>query len=122
MRTTVLIADDSAFTRELLRESLGEAHEVVGEARNGIEAVDLYRECNPDLVIMDIIMPILDGIEATEQIKDADANATVIMCTSVGQDEAMRAATKAGADGYLTKPFTPPGLMRVIREAVSPEA
>ena len=122
MATTVLIADDSEFMRNLLREILEEDHEIIGEAENGVEAVDLYLEHRPDLVMMDIVMPIRDGIEATGQIKDEDASANVIMCTSVGQEEKMKAAVKAGADGYITKPFQKPSVIQAIREVVPAEA
>ena len=97
MPVRVLIADDSEFMRNLLREILEEDHEIVGEAENGVEAVELYEEKNPDLVMMDIVMPIRDGIEATAKIKDADPEATVVMCTSVGQEEKMKEAVKAGS-------------------------
>jgi two-component system chemotaxis response regulator CheY len=122
MATTVLIADDSEFMRNLLREILEEDHEIIGEAENGVEAVDLYQEHTPDLVMMDIVMPIRDGIEATAQIKDEDSSANVIMCTSVGQEEKMKAAVKAGADGYITKPFQKPSVIQAIREVVPAEA
>ena len=122
MATTVLIADDSEFMRNLLREILEEEHEIVGEAENGVEAVDIYEEQSPDLVMMDIVMPIRDGIEATSQIKDADPGANVIMCTSVGQEEKMKAAVKAGADGYITKPFQKPSVIQAIRDVVPAEA
>jgi len=122
MATTVLIADDSEFMRNLLREILEEDHEIIGEAENGVEAVDLYLEHSPDLVMMDIVMPIRDGIEATAKIKDEDAGANVIMCTSVGQEEKMKAAVRAGADGYITKPFQKPSVIQAIREVVPAEA
>ena len=72
MTAQVLIADDSEFMRNLLREILEENHEVLDEAENGVEAVELYEEHDPDLVMMDIVMPIRDGIEATAEISEAD--------------------------------------------------
>jgi two-component system chemotaxis response regulator CheY len=114
----VLIADDSEFMRNLLREILEESHEVVDEAENGVEAVELYEEHDPDLVMMDIVMPIRDGIEATTEITDADSGANVIMCTSVGQEERMKQAVKAGADGYITKPFQKPNVLEAITDVM----
>jgi len=114
----VLIADDSEFMRNLLREILEEDHQIVGEVENGVEAVEVYKEENPDLVMMDIVMPIRDGIEATDEIKTDDPDATVIMCTSVGQEEKMKEAVKAGADGYITKPFQKPSVIEAIEDAV----
>ena len=118
MVTRVLIADDSEFMRNLLREILEGEFQIVGEAENGVEAVDMYGEHDPDLVMMDIVMPIRDGIEATDEITDTDPEATVIMCTSVGQEEKMKAAIKAGAEGYITKPFQKPNVLEAINAAV----
>ena len=114
----VLIADDSEFMRNLLREILEEDHQIVGEVENGVEAVETYKEERPDLVMMDIVMPIRDGIEATDEIKNTDPDANVIMCTSVGQEEKMKEAVKAGADGYITKPFQKPSVMEAIEDVV----
>ena len=122
MPAKVLIADDSEFMRNLLREVLEEDHEIVGEAENGVEAVDLYGKMEPDLVMMDIVMPIQDGIDATAEIKELDPGATVVMCTSVGQEEKMKEAVRAGADGYITKPFQKPSVIQAIEDVVPAEA
>lgn len=114
----VLIADDSEFMRNLLREILEEDHTIVGEVENGVEAVEVYKEEAPDLVMMDIVMPIRDGIEATDDIKSSNPKANVIMCTSVGQEEKMKEAVRAGADGYITKPFQKPSVMEAIKDVV----
>jgi two-component system chemotaxis response regulator CheY len=114
----VLIADDSEFMRNLLREILEEDHNIVGEVENGVEAVETYKDEEPDLVVMDIVMPIRDGIDATDEIKDENPGAHVIMCTSVGQEEKMKEAVKAGADGYITKPFQKPSVMEAIEDVV----
>jgi two-component system chemotaxis response regulator CheY len=114
----VLIADDSEFMRNLLREILEEDHNIVGEVENGVEAVETYKDEEPDLVVMDIVMPIRDGIDATDEIKDENPGAHVIMCTSVGQEEKMKEAVKAGADGYITKPFQKPSVMEAIADVV----
>ena len=114
----VLIANDSEFMRNLLREILEEDHTIVGEVEHGVEAVEVYKEQTPDLVMMDIVMPIRDGIEATSEIKSSNPDANVIMCTSVGQEEKMKEAVKAGADGYITKPFQKPSVMEAIQDVV----
>ena len=114
----VLIADDSEFMRNLLREILEEDHNIVGEVENGVEAVERYNKAEPDLVMMDIVMPIRDGIEATDEIKTSNPDANVIMCTSVGQEEKMKEAVRAGADGYITKPFQKPSVMEAIEDVV----
>ncbi|WP_122089590.1 chemotaxis protein CheY [Halalkalicoccus subterraneus] len=118
MTRSVLIVDDSEFMRSLLREILTGEHEVVAEAENGVEAVELYAKHDPDLVMMDIVMPIRDGIEATRAITEDDPDARVIMCTSVGQEEKMKMAVKAGASGYITKPFQKPSVLEAIDDVV----
>jgi len=115
----VLIADDSEFMRSLLREILEEEYAIVGEAENGVEAIELYNENDPDLVMMDIVMPIRDGIEATSEITETDPGAKVIMCTSVGQEEKMKSAIQAGAEGYITKPFQKPSVLSEIENVVA---
>jgi len=119
MSENVMIVDDSDFMRNLLREILDEEHQIVGEAENGVEAVELYREAEPNVVMMDIAMPIRDGIDATAEIKDESPGASVIMCTSVEQEEMMKEAIKAGADGYITKPFQKPNVLEAIDDAVA---
>jgi two-component system chemotaxis response regulator CheY len=122
MARSVLVVDDSAFMRNLLKQLLEDDHEVVGEAENGVEAVELYNELDPDVVTMDVVMPIRNGIEATAEIKGDNPNASVIMCTSVGQEEKMREAVEAGADGYITKPFQKPNVLEAIDDVVGVEA
>jgi two-component system chemotaxis response regulator CheY len=115
----VLIADDSEFMRSLLREILEGEYSIVDEAENGVEAIELYNDHDPDLVMMDIVMPIRDGIEATDEITDTDPNAKVIMCTSVGQEQKMKSAIQAGAEGYITKPFQKPSVLDEIENVVA---
>ncbi|MGM0605307.1 MAG: chemotaxis protein CheY [Halobacteriota archaeon] len=118
MPKRVLIADDSEFMRNLLREILEGDFDIVGEAENGVEAVNLYQQESPDIVMMDIVMPIRSGIEATAEITGDDPNANVIMCTSVGQEEKMKEAIKAGASGYITKPFQKPNVLEAINDVI----
>ncbi|MFC3476257.1 chemotaxis protein CheY [Halobacterium litoreum] len=119
MAKQVLLVDDSEFMRNLLREILEEEFEIADEAENGVEAVEMYKEYEPDLVMMDIVMPIRDGIEATSEIKEYDGSAHIIMCTSIGQEEKMKKAVKAGADGYITKPFQKPSVMDAISDVLT---
>jgi two-component system chemotaxis response regulator CheY len=114
MANTVLVVDDSAFMRNLLKQLLDGEHDVVGEAENGVEAVELYRELNPDVVTMDVVMPDVDGIEATARIKESDPEARIVMCTSVSQREKVQQAVEAGADSYVTKPFDEPDVLAAV--------
>lgn len=102
----VLIADDAAFMRMMIRNILEEnGIEVVGEATNGKEAVDKYKELSPDLVTMDITMPVKNGIEAIKDIKAFDANAKILACSAMGQESMVIEAIKGGAKGFIVKPF-----------------
>lgn len=83
----VLIADDSKFMRMLLKKILTPHHNVIGEAENGLEAIEKYDQLKPDVVLMDIIMPEMDGIKTTSMIVNKHKDARVIMCTSAGQNE-----------------------------------
>ena len=104
---TVLIVDDASFMRGSLKfivESAG--HEVVGMAKDGREALELYKKLKPDLVTLDILMDEMDGISALTAIRDMDPEAKVIMVTALGQEEKQAEARKLGAVGYIRKPFT----------------
>lgn len=104
MTERILVVDDSGFQRTVVRDALTGPFEVVGEAENGAEAVELFEAYEPDAVSMDVVMPETTGIEATAEIKRRRSDAVVVMCTSVDQEEKLMEAVKAGADGYVTKP------------------
>jgi len=102
----ILIVDDAAFMRGSLRFIIEQAgHEVVGAGKDGREALDLYRELQPDLVTMDILMRDMDGLSALEAIIKEDPKAKVIMVTTLGQQEKQETAGRLGASGYIRKPF-----------------
>ncbi len=103
---TVLIVDDSRTSRKILRGLLERAGFVItGEAVNGEDGYLKYKELQPDIVTMDITMPVMDGIESLSLIKHANADAKVVMITAAGQKEKMVDALKRGADEFITKPF-----------------
>lgn len=115
----VLIAEDEALIRMDLKEMLAEeGHEVVGEARNGAEAIELARSLKPDVVFMDINMPEVSGIEAAEAIA-AERIAPVVMVTAFSQASYVDQASKAGAMAYVVKPFSRADLMPAMQVAVS---
>ncbi len=106
MAKKVLIVDDAAFMRMLLKDIITKAgYEVVGEASNGAEAVEKYKELKPDIVTMDITMPEMNGIEATKEILKIDPNANIIMCSAMGQQMMVVEAIQAGAKDFIVKPF-----------------
>ncbi|GEL77084.1 response regulator [Tenuibacillus multivorans] len=104
----ILITDDAAFMRMQLTDILqNQGHEVVGEAADGNEAVDLFKNLEPDIVTMDITMPEMDGVAALKEIKKIDHKAIVIMCSAMGQQSMVIDAIEAGATDFIVKPFTP---------------
>lgn len=111
----ILIVDDSRVSRKVLAQILeGDGHTIIGEATNGEEGVYLYQKLHPDLVTMDITMPVLDGIEALKQIMEADPCAKVIMVTAAGQKSKMLESIKYGAVEFLTKPFEPEQITNIL--------
>jgi len=112
----VLVVDDSEFMRMRCRQLLsGQGYEVV-EASNGEEAVARYEEEKPDLVMMDITMPVMDGITAVREIKKRDPQARIIMCSALGQQAMVLEAVKAGAKDFVVKPFQPERLVATVRK------
>jgi two-component system chemotaxis response regulator CheY len=113
----VLIADDASFMRQMIREIIEpEGHEVVGEATNGIEAVEQYEELHPDLVTMDIVMPKRSGIDAVKGILANHPEACVVMCSALGQETLVMEALQAGARDFIVKPFKPDNVIATIKK------
>ncbi len=119
MAKRVLIVDDAAFMRMMIKDILTKnGYEVVGEAENGAKAIDNYKELNPDLVIMDITMPEVNGIEAVKGIKQIDPAAKIIMCSAMGQQAMVIESIQAGASDFIVKPFQPERVIESIKKAV----
>ncbi|HHY33864.1 MAG TPA: response regulator [Firmicutes bacterium] len=114
----VLIVDDAAFMRMRSRKLLEEHGYQVEEAQDGQEAVRKYMESAPDAVLMDITMPVMDGIAALKEIKKRDPHAKVIMCTAVGQQSLVMEAIMSGARDYLLKPFDPDKVLASLKKLV----
>lgn len=115
----IVIADDAAFMRTVLRETLlREGFDVVAEAVDGQQAVALYMRHRPDLLILDVTMPNLDGRQALQQILAAEPTARVIMCSAVGQEKVIRETLLAGARDYLIKPFENSQVISTVRRAL----
>ncbi|MFU0823703.1 response regulator [Clostridium sp.] len=115
----VLIVDDAAFMRMMIKDILEKnGYEVVGEASNGIKAVELYKSERPDVVTMDITMPDMDGIEAVKAIKAFDPSAKIIMCSAMGQQTMVMDAIRSGARDFIVKPFQADRVLEAIRKAI----
>ena len=103
---TVLVVDDAAFMRVSIKNMISKhGFEVVGEAENGAQAVEKFKELNPDIVTLDITMPEMTGLEALKEIMKINPNAVVVMCSALGQESMVREAVVSGAKGFVVKPF-----------------
>ncbi len=116
---TVLVVDDTLFMRVAISNMLTEwGYEVVGQAANGKEAVARYRELQPDLVTMDVTMPVMTGIAAVKEIIPEFPNAKIIMITALGQQKLIVEAIESGAKDFITKPFEPARLKAVVDQLI----
>jgi DNA-binding NarL/FixJ family response regulator len=121
MTHTVLVVDDTKFMRKMLTDMLKQfGYKVVGEADNGRQAVQKFNELRPEIVMMDITMPEMDGIEAMREIRRIEPSAVVLICSAMSQQDLISDALKAGANGYVMKPFKPDKVHEVIRKNVAP--
>ena len=119
MAKNILICDDAAFMRMMIKDILSKnGYTVAGEAENGVKAVERYNELKPDLVLMDITMPEMDGIAALKAIKASDAGATVIMCSAMGQQAMVIESIQAGAKDFIVKPFQAERVLEAVKKVV----
>ena len=119
MAKNILICDDAAFMRMMIKDILTKnGYNVAGEAENGAKAVEKYNELKPDLVLMDITMPEMDGIQALKNIKAADSNAMVIMCSAMGQQAMVIESIQAGAKDFIVKPFQADRVLESVKKVV----
>jgi two-component system chemotaxis response regulator CheY len=115
----VLIVDDAVVMRMMIKGILSKnGYEVVGEAQNGVEAVEKYRTLVPDLVTMDMVMPEMDGISAVKEIVAGHPDARIIMCTSMGQQALVVEAIQAGAKDFVVKPFQPSRVLEAVQRVL----
>lgn len=119
MAKNILVCDDAAFMRMMIKDILTKnGYNIVGEAENGAKAVEKYAELKPDLVLMDITMPEMDGIEALKKIKAADANASIIMCSAMGQQAMVIESIQSGAKDFIVKPFQADRVLEAVQKVV----
>ncbi len=119
MSKGILVVDDAAFMRMMVKDVLVKnGFEVIGEAENGARAIEKFKELNPELTIMDITMPEIDGIQAVKEIKKIDPNAKVIMCSAMGQQAMVIEAIQAGAKDFIVKPFQADRVIEAVKKVM----
>ncbi|NEU29362.1 response regulator [bacterium LRH843] len=119
MSAKILVVDDAAFMRMMIKDILTKnGFNVVGEANDGSQAVEKYKELAPDLVTMDITMPEKDGITALKEIKAINPNAKIIMCSAMGQQAMVIDAIQAGAKDFIVKPFQADRVIEAIKKTL----
>lgn len=115
---TVLVVDDAAFMRMRAGKLLVQNGYQVLEAENGLDALNMYMQHKPDLVLMDITMPVMDGITALKEIRQADPQAKVVMLSAMGQQAMVIESIKAGARDFVIKPYEPGNVMASVRKLI----
>ena len=119
MAKNILIVDDAAFMRMMIKDILTKnGYNVVGEAENGAKAIEKYNETKPDLVLMDITMPEMDGIQVLKKIKESDPKAMVIMCSAMGQQAMVIESIQSGAKDFIVKPFQADRVLEAVKKVV----
>ena len=119
MAKKILICDDAAFMRMMIKDILTKnGYEVAGEAENGAKAVEKYNELKPDLVLMDITMPEMDGIQALKKIKEVDGGALVIMCSAMGQQAMVIESIQSGAKDFIVKQFQADRVIEAVKKVI----
>jgi two-component system, chemotaxis family, chemotaxis protein CheY len=115
--TKVLVVDDAEFLRVRITKMLAAEGYEVNEAENGARALELYQQIKPDVVLMDITMPEMDGLTALKSIRGIDSNARIIMLTALGQESVVMEAVKAGAKDFVVKPYDADRVLQAIAKA-----
>ena len=119
MAVNVLIVDALAFIKIVLRDIIEKAgFRVIGEASNGEQAISLYQDTRPDVVLMDITMPGMDGLTALKKIRESDESARVIICSALGQQQLIVQAIQLGAKDFIVKPFQPQRVVSALKKAL----
>ncbi len=119
MGKRILIVDDAAFMRMMIKDILeSKGYEIAGEAVDGVDAIEKFKELQPDLVIMDITMPVMDGIESVKAIKELDSGANIIMCSAMGQQALVIESIQAGARDFVVKPFQPESVIEAVEKTI----
>lgn len=120
MSKSVLVVDDAAFMRMMIKDILVKnSFEIAGEASDGLIAIEKYKESKPDVVLLDITMPNMNGLETLAELKKIDPNAKVIMCSAMGQESMVIEAIKSGASDFIVKPFQGDRIIKAVQKVLS---
>jgi two-component system chemotaxis response regulator CheY len=115
----ILVVDDAQFMRMMLKNILtSNGYEIAGEAENGVQGIAKFKELKPDLVIMDLIMPEMGGIDAAKEMIKEDPEARILMCSAMGQQALVVEAIQVGAKDFIVKPFQPSGVLEAVAKAL----
>ena len=118
----VLVADDASFMRQMIRDIIEpEGFEVVGEASDGVEVMEMFKELQPDLVMLDIVMPKRSGMDAVRELVALDPQARIVMCSALGQEALVMEAMQAGAKDFIVKPFKPDAVLNTLKKVAEKE-
>ena len=119
MQHKILIADDATFMRMMLKDILSHAGFInLIEAKNGREAINLFKVEKPELILLDVTMPDMDGLRALEEIKEINPDVKIIMCSSMGQEEIVSECFEKGADDFIMKPFKPERVVQAVSQFI----
>ncbi|MGI5901190.1 MAG: response regulator [Desulfitobacteriia bacterium] len=119
MANNVMLVDDAAFMRMMLKDILSNnGYQIIGEAENGVVAVEKYMELKPDITVMDITMPEMDGLQAVKEIRARDPQARIIMCSAMGQQSMVIEAIQSGAKDFIVKPFKADRVLEAVAKAL----
>ena len=122
MSKKILLVDDAAFMRMMLKDTLTKnGYTEVFEAVDGADAVEKFKEIGPDLVVMDITMPNMDGLEALKAIRALNGSANVVMCSAMGQESMVKEAVRSGAKDFIVKPFKPDRVLKTVNSILGNE-
>lgn len=119
MAKKILLVDDAAFMRKMIKDTLSKnGYTELYEAVDGADAVEKYGEIQPDLVIMDITMPNMDGLEALKAIRAKNSAANIVMCSAMGQESMVMDAVRSGAKDFIVKPFKPDRVLQTVTNII----
>ena len=115
----ILVADDASFMRQMIRDIIEpEGFEVLGEAADGVEVIEKFKELDPDLVMLDIVMPRKSGMDAVRELVALDPSAKIVMCSALGQEALVMEAMQAGARDFIVKPFKPDAVIATLKKVL----